>query len=72
MFGYHDNRVSACSVNSKDNKMLSGSWDKDIIFWDLETCKPLVSLNMIIIILVTLLHMISGKGSTAPWLLAVT
>lgn len=39
----HSNRVVACSVNMADQGVLSGSWDKTIIYWDLQTCKLLVS-----------------------------
>lgn len=42
----HSNRVVACSMNMTDQCVLSGSWDRTIIYWDLQTCKSLVSLVM--------------------------
>lgn len=39
----HSNRVVACSVNNESKSVLSGSWDRTILYWDLDTSKSLVS-----------------------------
>lgn len=39
----HSSRVVACSVNNESKSVLSGSWDRTILYWDLDTSKLLVS-----------------------------
>ena len=40
----HKHRVIACTVDKRNKKLLSGSWDKTIIYWDAECGIPLVRL----------------------------
>ena len=39
----HTHRVVACSLSAENRNVLSGSWDKTILYWDIETSRPLVS-----------------------------
>lgn len=37
---YHTNAVSELVLDSAEKRLLSGSWDKNVAFWDLETGVP--------------------------------